>query len=223
MACCVPCARYALPVVVRSSSRSAPAWTLLSSLGAPLFLLAGCIAGALRQPASFDSSVDTISALAALGTPDRWIMSSALVLLGACHIITASGLRAASLLGRAALALGGITTMLVAMFPLPQEGGSFAHFVVATLTFALLAAWPLCALRLGPDAPCCFRPPVAIAATLVLSLSNGWLLWTLSQAPQLVGVAERVAALAEATWPLVVVVLTRAAPRHGSPLADNAP
>jgi len=198
-----------LTVIVRTRSSSTPAWTLLSSFAAPCFLLAGCIAGALRQPASFDSSIDTISVLAAIGAPDRWIMTTALVLLGACHVITASGLRAASSLGRAVLALGGVATLLVAVFPLPREGGSFAHFIVATATFALLAAWPLCALRLGGEAPRCFRPPLAIGATLALSLSVGWLLWTLSHAPRIVGLAERVVALAEAVWPLVAVLLTR--------------
>ena len=47
------------------------------------------------QPPGYSPMRDTISALAALGARDRWLMTSALAGLGTSHIITALGLRPA--------------------------------------------------------------------------------------------------------------------------------
>ena len=69
-------------------------WGLWSSLGAPLSLVGGFCWGAARQRAPFDSTIDTISALAAVGADERWIMGTALELLGVCHVLTALALSA---------------------------------------------------------------------------------------------------------------------------------
>ena len=72
-----------------------PWWALASSGAAPLLLVGGWTIAAGRQPAGFDSVRDTISALAARGATDRWIMTAALAGLGACYAVTGLGLRPA--------------------------------------------------------------------------------------------------------------------------------
>ncbi|MGB5017831.1 MAG: DUF998 domain-containing protein, partial [Candidatus Nanopelagicales bacterium] len=77
-----------------------PTRSLVSATLAPVLLIGGWTLAARLQPAGFDSSTDTISALAGLGATDRWVMTTALLGLGACHATTASGLKAAAPAGR---------------------------------------------------------------------------------------------------------------------------
>ena len=91
-----------------------PWWGLVSSAAAPVLLIGGWTVAAQRQRGDFDPVVETISALAAHGADDRWLMTTALAGLGACHLTTALALRAAASPGRVLLAVGGVGTMLVA-------------------------------------------------------------------------------------------------------------
>jgi len=185
-----------------------PRWGLLSALGAPLFLVGGFSWGAARQRAAFDSTLDTISALAAVGADERWIMSTALVLLGACHVVTALALSAARLSGRVLLGAGGLSILLVAAYPLPAQGSSMEHFVAAMVAFVCLAVWPLFGMRRSVDAPFVLSVAVCVAASGVLLGLLGWLLVAMFWGGGQVGLAERVVAVAEALWPLVVVLGT---------------
>ncbi|MGV1037397.1 MAG: DUF998 domain-containing protein [Candidatus Nanopelagicales bacterium] len=119
----------------------------MSATLAPVLLIGGWTLAAQLQPAGFDSATDTISALAGLGATDRWVMTTALLGLGACHVTTASGLPAAAPAGRVLLAIGGIATMAVAALPLPAVGSSAAHTTAAGIAFVALSAWPLVAWR----------------------------------------------------------------------------
>jgi hypothetical membrane protein len=91
-----------------------PWWGLVSSVAAPVLLIGGWTVAAGRQRGGFDPVVETISALAAHGADDRWLMTTALAGLGACHVTTALALRSAASPGRVLLALGGVATLLVA-------------------------------------------------------------------------------------------------------------
>ncbi|MCM0678401.1 DUF998 domain-containing protein, partial [Micromonospora phytophila] len=123
--------------------RVVPAWALFSAAAAPVFLIGGWTLGAARQPDGFDQVGGTISALAAVGAADRWIMTLGLVGLGLCHCVTAAGLRPAATGGRVLLALGGVATLAVAAFPLPAgAGGSTPHGLAAAVAFGALALWP---------------------------------------------------------------------------------
>jgi hypothetical membrane protein len=187
-----------------------PWWGLVSSVGAPVFLIGGWTVAATRQPAGFDSTVNSISSLAALGATDRWLMTSALVATGVCHLATAAALRPVSWPGRALIALGGVGTLLVAAAPLPVEGGSRPHTLVAATAFLALAAWPALA---GPALPRAVRVG---AATVLLGLV-AWFGAELSGDTDRVGLAERVAAGAQTIWPFVVVSALRRVPLGGKP------
>jgi len=186
-----------------------PWWAVLSAGGAPVLLIGGWTLAADRQPPGYDPTVETISSLAALDATDRWLMTAALVGVGLCHLVTALGLRPAAPGGRLLLAGGGVATLLVAAFPLPgSSGGSTAHTVAASLAFGLLAVWPAVAFRRAGGTPWPLRPAVAAAATVVLVALVGWFVVALRDETA-VGLAERVAAGAQALWPLVAVLGVR--------------
>ena len=178
-----------------------PWWGLVSAAAAPVLLIGGWTLAARRQRGGFDSTVETISALAAQGADDRWVMTLALTGLGLCHLTTAAALRPAALPGRLLLALGGAATLGVAAFPLPSPAGSSAaHTAVAGVAFVSLAVWPAAAFR--RDAPTVLTPPVSVAAAVVLSGLVLWFVTTLDSPGAQVGLAERAAAGAQSLWPL---------------------
>ncbi|QWZ08021.1 DUF998 domain-containing protein [Nocardioides panacis] len=176
-------------------------WVLASATVAPTALVGGWTLAASRQRGGFDQVRDTISALAAHGADDRWLMTSALVVLGGAHVATAAGLEEAAPAGRVALAVGGVTAVLVAAFPQPAAG----HFPAATASFAALALWP--ALSGLPTRA------AGRWATAGLLAMLGWLTVELGDG-DLLGLSERVVAGAEALWPLAVVLGVRAGARR---------
>ncbi len=188
--------------------RRIPWWALASAGTAPVLLIGGWTLAQARQPPGYDPIRDTISALAARGAADRWVMTSALMGLDACHVVTAAGLRPARRAGRVLLAAGGLATVMVAVFPQPVRGNSPSHTVAAAAAFIALGAWPALAGHHRSTAPLLSRP-ASLAATAVLL---GLVAWFAAEVhgPQR-GLAERAAAGAQALWPLAVVVTTRRA------------
>ncbi len=185
-----------------------PRWALVSAGAAPVFLIGGWVVAEARQPPGYNPIRDTISALAARGATDRWIMTSALAGLGACQVVTALGLRPARTPGRVVLATGGVATVLVAAFPQPAHGNSVAHTVAATVAFVALGAWPLAAARRRTRVLLLTRPVSALASSVLLGLVV-WFAVELHGGQR--GLAERAAAGAQALWPLAVVVTARRA------------
>ncbi|MGQ0774703.1 MAG: DUF998 domain-containing protein [Pseudonocardiales bacterium] len=185
--------------------RIIPWWAVLSAASAPVLLIGGWELAATRQPGEFDPVRQTISALAAEGATDRWIMTTGLAGVGICHVITALGLRPAAPAGRLLFAVGGAATFAVAVFPQSVTGESAAHVVAASVTFPALALWPALAGRRG------VRPGrgVWLVATAGLLGLLGWFgLELFSDGPR-IGLSERVLAGAQAVWPLAAVLLAR--------------
>ncbi|HEX7463010.1 MAG TPA: DUF998 domain-containing protein [Dermatophilaceae bacterium] len=199
-----------------------PWWGLVSSFAAPVLLIGGWTLAASAQPVPFDAVVRTISELAARDTPHRWLMTSALVGVGLAHLATAWALAPAATAGRVTHGLGGLATLLVAAFPLPAGGRfSSAHTAAATVAFVSLAVWPAFAWTPGRAAGqvvvAVLGPRVSAAATGALLLTLAWFFTELLMGGQRVGLAERVAAGAQAVWPLAVVLSVRRAQRQVSP------
>lgn len=166
----------------------------MSAGAAPVALIGGWSLAQTRAVAGYDPVRDTISALAAHGAPDRWIMTAGLALLGVCHVVTASGLTEARIGGRLLLAIGGAATVAVAALPQPAAG----HVPAATIGFVALALWPLVAFVPGRAS--------ALGATAVLLVLLGWLALELWRG-NLLGRSERILAAAEALWPLTVALV----------------
>jgi hypothetical membrane protein len=192
-----------------------PWWAVASAGAAPLLLAGGVALAQSRQRRGYDPIRDTISALAAHGASDRWIMTWAFAGLGGCYFITALGLRPARDIGRFVLAVGGIATLLVAVFAQPAKGDSVAHTVAATVAFSTLATWPVFAARRGLRAPL-LRPSVSVVASVVMAALVVWFAAEIHG--DLRGLAERAAAGGEALWPLAVAVTTRRALARAAPM-----
>ena len=193
-----------------------PWWGLVSSMAAPVLLIGGWTVAASIQPVPFDDIVRTISDLAARDTPYRWLMTSALVGVGLSHVVTAYALDSAATAGRLTQGLGGLATLLVAAFPLPSGGGSSSgHTASAAVAFVSLAVWPAFASTRtrvpGRTLPALLGPRASAVATCTLLLTLGWFFGEQLLSGQRVGLAERVAAGAQALWPLAVVLSARRA------------
>ena len=181
-------------------------WGRASAVLAPIALIGGWTVAAAVQPEPFDSFTQTISALAAVGTPHRWIMTSGIAITGLCHLVTVTALRDAAIVGRIVYAVGGATTLLVAFLPLPSPTGSSpAHGIVAAVSFAALAIWPALATNRRSGNPA-LRAPISWLAAGTLAASVGAFAYVISTNPGgAVGLTERIAAGLEALWPLIAV------------------
>ena len=192
-----------------------PWWGVVSSTASPVLLIGGWTIAAMLQSRPFNQVADTVSALAAAGATDRWVMTLVFLAVGVCDIVTGAALRPAARPGRLILIAGAVSGMMVAANP-AHPGGSLSHAVWAALGFAGLAAWPAWAWRRGPSVPWGLRAAVgagAVAGQLVLL---AWFVGELVSGSGQVGLAERFVGGAQAIWPLVVVLSCRAAlaPRH---------
>jgi hypothetical membrane protein len=185
-----------------------------------LLLIGGWTLAAAVQPLPFDATVRTISDLAAHDTPHRWLMTVALAGVGLCHLVTACALSCAAAPGRLVLGLGGLATLLVALAPLPGGGeSSTAHTVAAAAAFVALAVWPAFAWT-RPQVPAqtvavLLRPAACAVATCTLLLLLGWFFGEQIAGGREVGLTERLAAGAQAVWPLAVVLSARLVETEG--------
>ena len=208
----------------------APWWGVVSSAAAPLLLVSGWTVAALLQPRSFDAVSGTVSALAAVGAADRWVMTLAFALAGACEVITGLALRPAGPPGRLILMVGGAAAVLVAANP-EHAGGSLTHAFWAGVAFAALVAWPGAAWRRGPSVPWGLRPAVSASAAAILLGLLAWFLLDLVTGGGHAGLAERVMGVTQAAWPLAVVLSCRwqthdgpdALPGTGEPRPRSSP
>ncbi len=184
-------------------------WAIASAAVAPVALIGGWTWAQTRQPDGFDPTTDTISALAAQGAQDRWIMTTGLFVLGVCHVATSAGLPEAARWGRLLLAAGGLATIVVAASPQPSP----IHSPAAAVAFSALTLWP--AFSRLP------RPVTGVAATVVLL---GLLCWLGVQirGGDALGLSERVLAGAQALWPLTVVLLVAISERRRRPSSPPA-
>ncbi len=197
--------------------RGVPWWGVISSAGSPVLLVGGWTAAARLQPRPYNPVADTISALAAVGAADRWVMTWAMAAVGACYVVTGLALRPAARAGRLILMAVGVATILVAANPeRAGAGGSLPHVFWAAAGFIAMAAWPAAgrirgtsirgtSIR-GPRVPYGLRPGVALGATAVMAGLLGWFGAELLSGGRQVGLAERVLAGTQALWPLVVVL-----------------
>ena len=90
-----------------------------------------------------------------------------------------------------------------------MPGGSVAHAIWASVGFAALAVWPAGAWRRGPSVPWGLRPAVCAGAVAMLVLLLAWFAVEVITGAGHVGLAERILGVAQAVWPLAVVLTCR--------------
>jgi hypothetical protein len=124
-------------------------WAVVSASLAPALLIGGwLIAGAL-QPASYSPVRQTLSVLASDAGTDRWIMTTAFLLVGGCHLVTAAGPRCVRIRARVLLAAAGMASIGIAACPEPARGSSPVH-----LTWTVLGAPPANPPEPAPSTAC---------------------------------------------------------------------
>ena len=185
-----------------------PWWGVISSAGSPVLLVGGWTTAARLQPRSYNPVADTISALAAVGSADRWVMTWAIAGVGACYVLTGLALRPAAPAGRLILVAVGVATVLVAANPeRAGAGGSLPHTFWAGGRLhrhgGLADRGPYPGVR-GCRTAC--GTPCRLAATAVMLGLLAWFGAELISGGRQVGLAERVLAGTQAIWPLVVVL-----------------
>jgi len=198
-----------------------PWWGVVSSVLAPVLLIGGWTVAADLQPVPFDAISNSISSLAAPGAPYRWLMTLALLGVGACHLATGLALRQAAEAGRIMLIFGGVSGMLIAANPQHVHTGSLPHVVFSFAGVVLMLLWPLGAIRQEPDAPLALRPQAAWGYGL---FTFGLLLWFTAELFNGVelGLAERAVTADQSLWPLVVVLSVLAARVRPAAAAEAA-
>jgi hypothetical membrane protein len=186
-----------------------PWWGVVSSAAAPVLLAGGWTVAASLQP-RFDPVSDTVSALAAQGAVDRWVMTLTFVVVGVCYFVTALALRPAGTAGRVILITGAVAGMLVAANP--ERAGDvypWGHIIWACIGLAGVTGWPAGAWRRGSAVPWSLRPAAAAAAVAVMLALVIWFAVELITGAGQTGLAERTAGIAQALWPLTVVLSCR--------------
>ncbi|WP_282947478.1 DUF998 domain-containing protein [Cellulomonas endometrii] len=193
-------------------------WALLSASVAPVAMIGGWTAAAAAQ-GGFDPVRATISELATRAVDHPGVMTSGLLVTGAAHVATASGLPGVPVPGRVLLAVGGAGTAAVGL--LPADRLPAAHAVAAGIAFGALALWPAATAR--RDGPAALRPVVAGTACAVLLGLLAWFVVELTGAGDRVGLTERLVAGAESLAPLALVLALSRGRRRRPPSPRPAP
>jgi hypothetical protein len=203
--------------------RGVPWWGVVSSAAAPVLMVSGWTVAAGLQPRSFDDVAQPVSALAAVGAADRWVMTLTFLVVGACDFVTGLALRPARGPGRLILMAGAVAGVLVAANP-EQPGTRFPlpHMIWAAAGCVALVAWPAGAWRRGRSVPWGLRPAVSAGAVAVLLALLAWFGAELITGGGEAGLAERIFGAAQALWPLAVVVSCRRAARAGTRSSRSA-
>jgi hypothetical membrane protein len=198
-----------------SSGRGAARWAVVSSALAPMLLIAGWLIADTVQPPDYSPIRDTISATAAEGAHDRWIMTAALVAIALCHLTTAAGLTGAGIPARIGLIVAGVAAFGLAGCPEPQLGSRPQHIAWTIVGALTMTFWPVLvavdrrSVRMISDRRC------AAAVTAVFVTLLIWMT-VQTQGGALLGLAERVSTSVQTAWPFIVALALRRGVRHRS-------
>jgi hypothetical membrane protein len=201
-----------LPVAARlrpaSSGASLSRWAAVSSALAPLTMIGAWLVAEALQPPSYSPLHSSISGLASLGATDRWIVTTALLVVGACYFVTAAGLPGLRRSARIVLLIAGLSSIGIAVSPQPVHGTNPQHLVWTALGAVAIAVWPAFTVSRAPSRPLILRPRGAAAVTVV---SLALLIWLTAetQGGSALGLAERLVTGLQITWPFVVILALR--------------
>lgn len=191
-----------------------PGWTVISAALCPILLVGGWLVGGAVQPPSYSPLEQTMSVLAGQMGTDRWIMTTALFLVGVTQLVTATGLRTVGIPARLLLVGTGLCTFGVASVPEAASGPTPVHLALAAGCVFSTAIWPIFVAR--SPAPCwAVSVGGCLAVTALFAALSGWVLYA-SFAGRDLGLAERVTSTALGLFPLIVVLSLRLVPaeRH---------
>jgi hypothetical protein len=169
---------------------------VLGMAAAPVSFISAWAVGGARTP-GYSPVTDAISRIAAIGAPERVLMTGGFVAYGALALVGASGL-GASVVRRIApvLVINAVSTWAVAALPLERSAaGDTAHAVAAGIGYVSLAAIP--AIAAGPLARSGRRPAAALSVAAAVVV-GGCLAATLAADQS--GLAQRVGLTTGDVW-----------------------
>lgn len=203
-----------LPVAARlrlaSPGASAARWAAVAAALAPLATISAWLVAEALQPTSYSPLHSSISGLAALGATDRWIVTGALLVVGACYFVTAVSLPGARLAARTVLLVAGVCSIGIAVSPQPADGSNPQHLVWTSLGAAAITVWPAFTASRAPSPPLVLRPRSAAAVTVVFLILSAWLVAE-TQHGSALGLTERLVSGIQITWPFIVILALRSA------------
>jgi hypothetical protein len=185
--------------------RPTPPWVLTCSGLSPVLLTGAWLIADARQPDSYSPIRQTVSVLSGYGGTDRWIVTSALLAIGVCYLVTAAG---TSQLGRAAqvgLVVAGVSSFGIAACPEPAHGTTVQHAVWTGIGAVAMTVWPALVGRRGALSSALVQVRVTATVTVVFVALLGWFVFEAWRGGA-VGLAERVASSIEICWPFVMAV-----------------
>jgi hypothetical membrane protein len=160
--------------------------------------------------------------LAGLGGTDRWIMTSALLVVGTCYFATAAGLPGVRVPARIVLMIAGLSSIGIAVSPEPVRGSTPQHLAWTSLGAVAITVWPAFTARRAPSQPLILRARGAAAATAVFLALLAWLVFE-TQGGTALGLAERLVSAVQVTWPLIVALALRRAAGPGERPGEYRP
>jgi hypothetical protein len=185
-----------------------PGWAVVSALLSPVLATGGWLVADAVQPASYSPIRKTVSVLAGHAGTDRWIMTGALFLVGACQLVTAAGLAGVGVPARILLAIAGLSSIGIAVSPEPVRGSTPQHLAWTSLGAVALAVWPAFVARRAPPRPLILSGyGCAVVAAVSLALL-GWLVIE-TQGGRDLGLTERLFLSTETGWPFIVAIALR--------------
>jgi hypothetical protein len=186
-----------------AASRLTSAWVVLTAVLTPVLLIAGWLTAGAFQPASYSPMRQTMSVLAGQTGTYAWIMTTALLLVAGCQLLTGVGLTRVGAPARVLLILTGLSTLGVAASPEPATGPSARHLAFAGACVVTTAVWPLFVARRGPDRPRILSWLACGAVTILFAALDGWLLLATHSGGDL-GLVERLTSGAQGIFPFFV-------------------
>ena len=194
--------------LARGPRRPAPGWAVVSAGLSPLLATGGWLIADAAQPASYSPVGTTISVMAGLAGTDRWIMTAALFLVGACQMVTAAGLAGIGVAARVLLGVAGLCSIGIAASPEPAQGSTPQHLTWTALGAVVLAVWPAFVARPAPPRPLVLSGYGRAVVTAVFVALLGWLVIE-TQGGSDLGLAERLFLSTETCWPVIVAIALR--------------
>jgi hypothetical protein len=187
-----------------------PGWTVVSAGLSPVLATGGWLIADAVQPASYSPIRKTVSVLAGHAGTDRWIMTGALFLVGACQLVTAVGLVGIPVPARIVLGVAGLSSIGIAASPEPVRGSTPQHLAWTALGAVAIAVWPAFVARRGPPRSLVLSRYGCAVVTAVFLVLLGWLVIETQGGTDL-GLVERLFLSTETCWPFVVAVALRQA------------
>ena len=165
------------PIDVHTVRGRGPLW---AGIVGPAFFIASWIASGLLRD-GYDPVSQSISELAAIDTPDRWIVTSGMIVFGLSAIVFGGRMR--HQLGRragAAMAIAGFASLGVAAFPCSSgcpgaesSGTDMGHLVMAAIHYVAFTSVPFLAARGDGSFVIAARSLAALAAVALIAQAAG--------------------------------------------------